>query len=243
VAERLCLFPAAPSALAVTSVTPPSKTSPAARAGKPSGYRTSTGKRAWIIFASRMTAFSETARDAAWIARLRANEEQALREIMEAHFDDVAGLAWQYVRSPDVARDIAQEAFIRCWEQRHRLRADTSLRPYLFRVARNRGLDLLRQDARAASLERKMLAEYAAGTSQAVNEGVARLEADEFRLLIRKVAATLTPQVREILLLYFEQALAPIEIASMLQLAPSTVYTQLRKGLQVYARALTGRWP
>src|SRR5690349_19366204 len=121
-----------------------------------------------------MTAYNETARDAVWIARLRANDEQAFREIMEAYFDDVAGLAWQYVRSPDVARDVAQETFIRCWEQRHRLRADTFLRPYLFRIARNRALDLLRADARAVNLEREVLAEYAAGAPQADNEGEAR---------------------------------------------------------------------
>ena len=184
-----------------------------------------------------------TARDAAWIARLRIDDEHALREIMEAYFDDIAELAWQYVRSPDVARDVAQETFIRCWDHRHRLRADTALRPYLSRVARNRALDLLRGDARAANLEQQIMAEYAAGTPQAANDGVARLEADECRLLIRQVAATLTPRVREILLLYFEQALDPTEIASVLQLAPSTVYTQLRKGLRVYVRVLRGRWP
>jgi len=61
--------------------------------------------------------------------------------------------------------------------------------------------------------------------------------------LIRNVAATLTPRVREIMLLYFEQSLDPVEIATMLRLTPSTVYTQLRKGLRVYVRALTGRWP
>ena len=190
-----------------------------------------------------MTAFSAPARDAAWVARLRADDERALQEMMEAHFDDIAELAWQYVRSPDVARDIAQETFIRCWEQRHRLRADTSLRPYLSRIARNRALDLLRADARAANLERKVMAEYAASASPTDNDGAARLEADEFRLLIRKVGATLPPRVREILLLYFEQALDPAEIASILRLAPSTVYACLRKGLRVYVRALTGRWP
>jgi len=190
-----------------------------------------------------MPALNTTAHDAAWIRRLRADDERALREIMEAYFDDIAELAWQYVRSPDVARDVAQEAFIRCWEHRHQLRADTTLRPYLSRVARNRALDLLREDARAAKLEQQIMAEYATSASQADNEGVARLEADEFRLLIRQVAATLTPRVREILLLYFEQALDPTEIASMLQLAPGTVYAQLRKGLHVYVRALRGWWP
>jgi len=87
------------------------------------------------------------------------------------------------------------------------------------------------------------MAEYATGTLQADNEGVARLEADDVRGLIRKVAATLTPRVREVLLLYFEQALDPTEIATVLDVAPGTVYSQLRKGLQVYTQALTGRWP
>ena len=112
-----------------------------------------------------MTSRSGMERDATWIARLRAGDECALREVMEAHFDDIAALALQYVRSPDVARDVAQETFIRCWDQRHRLSADTRLRAYLGRVARNRALDLLRQEARAANLELKVMSEYAAGAA------------------------------------------------------------------------------
>ena len=56
----------------------------------------------------------------------RADDEGALREIMEAHFDDIAALALQYVRSMDLARDVAQETFIRFWDHRHRLAAEAA---------------------------------------------------------------------------------------------------------------------
>jgi RNA polymerase sigma-70 factor (ECF subfamily) len=190
-----------------------------------------------------MTSSNVADRDAQWIARLRDDDEGALRDVMDAHFDDIAALAFRYVHSRDLARDIAQETFIRFWDQRHHLTADTAVRPYLARVARNRALDILRQDTHAADLEQRIASGYVGAGSYSNNEGMTQVEADEFHMLVRAIADTLTPRVREVLLLYFEEQLEPAEIASVLGVAPKTVYNQLHTALQVYAKALVGRWP
>jgi len=162
---------------------------------------------------------------------------------MEQHFDAIAALAYRYVPSRDLARDIAQETFIKLWEHRQQLALDTTLRAYLSRVARNRAIDTLRHDTRTASLEQRLTGEYADASSSNVNLGEGEVERDEFHRLVHAVAATLTPRVREVLLLYFDDQLDPTEIAAVLGVAPKTVYAQLRTALRIYADALAGRWP
>jgi len=181
--------------------------------------------------------------DAELVQRLRAGDEGALAFVIDREFDDVADFAFHIVRREALARDIAQDTFVRCWERCGSLTPDTTIRGYLFRVARNLALDALRRDAREGRLEREVANIYAVHGAYADNEGVARAEYHELRALLDQVAVTLTPRVREVLLLYLDQQLTPAEIAEAMETAPTTVYKQLRAGLARYVDALAGRWP
>lgn len=171
------------------------------------------------------------------IARLRADDQSALRELMQAEYRRVVAIAQHYVRTPDLARDVAQDVFISLWERRHSLRDDTRLGPYLRRAAHNLALKLLARDASAARLERSLLREYDVLHPHDDNLGVTATEAAEFNAQVRAVLATLTPRVREIMLLYHEHGLEPTEIAEFLGIAPPTVYVTLRKAMHALQRA------
>src|SRR5690349_14372169 len=97
---------------------------------------------------------------AALVARLHADDERALSDLMDTQYDDVVALAYHYVRTSDVARDIAQDVFISVWERRRQLRADGNIPAYLRRATRNLALTLLARDASAARLEDSLLREY-----------------------------------------------------------------------------------
>jgi len=197
----------------------------------------------WYETADVMTLSHSPIRDAEWIVRLRAGDETALREIMETHFAPIASLALRYVHSRDLASDVAQDAFIRLWEHREGLAPDTSIRAYLSRIARNRAVDMLRHDAHLERMEQRITNDYITLVSHSENHGSENVEHDEFHALVHAVADTLTPRVREVLLLYYDEQLNPGEIAEVLGVAPKTVYAQLRTALHVYTRALIGRWP
>jgi len=197
----------------------------------------------WYETTDVVTPSHSPIRDAEWLVRLRAGDETALREIMETHFAPIASLALRYVHSRDLASDVAQDAFIRLWEYRGGLAPDTSIRAYLSRIARNRAVDMLRHDAHLERLEQRVTDEYLTSVSHTRNHGSENVEQDEFHALVHAVANTLTPRVREVLLLYYDEQLTPGEIADVLGVAPKTVYAQLRTALQVYTRALVGRWP
>jgi RNA polymerase sigma-70 factor (ECF subfamily) len=175
------------------------------------------------------------------IVRLRADDERALEEAMRAYLTDVAAVAFTYVRNSDTAADVAQDVFIRVWERRHALDPSGRLLHYLRRAARNTALKVLERDAAAARLAAALLREYAVLPHHAGNAGLSAVEAQEFNRQVREALVALPPRVREIVLLSHERAMTPGEIATLLGVAPQTVYNQLGRAMKTLARALRPR--
>ncbi len=175
-----------------------------------------------------MTPDDFTHSNAALIEKLRAGDESALRIAMDRYFGDIIAIAFHYVGTSDVANDIAQDVFIQVWQNRERLDSTGNLGHYLRRAARNRSLKVLRHEAAVARLEQAVVREYEISHTQSQVNGTHQLETEEFVQQVRAVFGTLSPRVREIALLYHEGGLEPAEIATMLGIAPQTVYNQLQ---------------
>jgi RNA polymerase sigma-70 factor (ECF subfamily) len=179
-------------------------------------------------------------RDTILLARLRNDDERALDELLEAHFDDVASLAFHYVHTRDIAREIAQDAFIRLWEHRHTFEPRADVIHFLRRVAYRRALEVLRHTSRVTRLETRVADESALLMAHAANDGAAAVQRDEFDQKVRRVAAALSPRVREVFFLYYERGFEPGEIALFLDVAPRTIYNQLRTAMQHFTREFAG---
>jgi RNA polymerase sigma-70 factor (ECF subfamily) len=187
-----------------------------------------------------MPTFGTPEWEAALVARLQADDETALRELMDAYFDTVAEVAFRYVRTTDAARDVAQDLFIRLWERRLLLEPTGQLVHYLRRAARNAALDVLDRDAAAARLAQKLASEYELIRPYNENMGANEVDTDELNQALHRAVEGLSPRVREVVLLHIEQGLEPGEIAQLLGTAPRTVYNQLRKAMQHVTDALSG---
>ncbi|HXC24637.1 MAG TPA: sigma-70 family RNA polymerase sigma factor [Gemmatimonadaceae bacterium] len=181
--------------------------------------------------------------EASIITRLQASDETALRELMQAYFDNVADVAFRYVRTVDGARDVAQDVFIRLWERRLSLVPSGHIIHYLRRAARNAALDALDRDASANRLAESLQYESDLIRPQAENLGISAVEADELHQAVRDAMRALTPRVREVALLYLEQGLEPGEIAQLLGVAPRTVYNQLRTAMRTVGETMSGWRP
>jgi len=178
----------------------------------------------------------EPGAEAALLTRLRANDEAALREVMALHTVSVLRVAYHYLRHEELAYEVAQDVFVAIWNRRHVLDERTPIVHYLRRAARNRALNVLKHNTAQARLAEKVALEGDAAATQ--NQGPLALRAAEVDTIVRRIVSTLTPRVREVLLLYYERGLEPGEIAETLGIAPRTVYGQLRTALRKLAEAL-----
>lgn len=80
--------------------------------------------------------------------------QAAFAELVARHLDLVYSAARRQVRSPDLAAEVAQTAFLALARHAHRLKADTSLAAWLYVVTRRAALDVLRRESRHQARER-----------------------------------------------------------------------------------------
>jgi RNA polymerase sigma factor (sigma-70 family) len=78
----------------------------------------------------------------------RHNAEDAFEEIVRRHLGLVYSAALRQVRSPQLAEDVAQSAFLKLARHARELAPDTVVTAWLYQVTRREGIDAVRREAR-----------------------------------------------------------------------------------------------
>ncbi len=141
--------------------------------------------------------------EAALIRAAQKGDAGAFEELVQAHDQGVLRLALNLLRSPEDARDVYQEAFLRVHRNLDSFRFDCSFQTWLYRIVTNLCLDQLRK--RKVRREESAVVETAGGLKDRA-EGMAdeRVEGDPQRRLLslqlgRRIGDTLsgmTPRER-----------------------------------------------
>jgi RNA polymerase sigma-70 factor (ECF subfamily) len=131
----------------------------------------------------------------------------------------------------EAARDLVQDTFLTVFERRGELRGLRSFRGWLFTLARNRCLTLLRTRQTRSRLE----ATLESGATGGVPEALEAREEGEF---VRRAIAGMRPEFREVLVLREYQELSYREIAEITESTESAVKTRLFRARQALHEAL-----
>ena len=159
---------------------------------------------------------------AAVLARARQGDSDAFRVLVERHSRAVFRLAYRMTGNEQDAEDVVQEAFLRAYRQLGRFEARANFGTWLYRIAANCSVDLMRarqsrhDQSRAESLE---IVETAAATGDHGPETLA-----ESAEIGRRVAAALddlSPLERAAFTLRHYEGRSIQEISSMLGLGVS----------------------
>ena len=86
--------------------------------------------------------------DAAVVARVRAGDREAFRVLVDRHARTIFRLACRMTGSEHDADDVVQETFLRAYRQIGRFESRANFGTWLYRIAVNCSLDLLRQRPR-----------------------------------------------------------------------------------------------
>ncbi|HLX43659.1 MAG TPA: sigma-70 family RNA polymerase sigma factor [Bryobacteraceae bacterium] len=82
------------------------------------------------------------------VARVRAGDEDAYRLLVDRHSRSVFRLAFRMTGNEQDSEDVVQETFLRAYKQLHRWEARSSFSTWLYRIAANYSLDLVRRRKR-----------------------------------------------------------------------------------------------
>jgi len=100
--------------------------------------------------------------DSVAVARVKAGDGDAYRVLVDRHTRSVFRLAYRMTGNEQDSEDVVQETFLRAYKQLHRYEARASFATWLYRIAANYSLDLVRR--------RKRHGEVALGESAETNE-------------------------------------------------------------------------
>src|SRR5208283_5859166 len=86
--------------------------------------------------------------DSVAIARVKAGDGDAYRALVERHSRSVFRLAYRMTGNEQDAEDVVQETFLRAYKQLSHYESRSSFATWLYRIASNYSLDLIRMRKR-----------------------------------------------------------------------------------------------
>jgi len=82
------------------------------------------------------------------VSRAQNGDRNAFSELVRANAKGVLGVVYRMCGDVQLAEDAAQETFIQAWLKLPSYRPQTSLRNWLYRIAVNNAIDMLRKEKR-----------------------------------------------------------------------------------------------
>jgi RNA polymerase sigma-70 factor (ECF subfamily) len=173
------------------------------------------------------------------VTRLRSGDVEAVAALMERYQHRLYRYLLRLVRQPATAEDLFQQTWLRVMERIRNYDPQRSFEGWLFALAHNLAIDLLRRD-RMESLDEPL----PSGDSRLdVLEGAGpgaleQLLAQERAGRLAESIGELPVVFREVLTLRFEEEMRLEEIAAVLALPLGTVKTRLHRALKHLRKSL-----
>jgi RNA polymerase sigma-70 factor, ECF subfamily len=164
------------------------------------------------------------------ICRAQSGDREAFGELVRFYHEGMVNMVYRMCGDPSLADDAAQMAFIRAWEHLADYQPRFAFRNWLYRIAVNAALDLLRREKPAEDFDALALA----SNSERVEAQIEKKQRNE---LVRRAVLALPAASRAVLVLREYEGLSYQEIAQVLDIPNGTVMSRLS-----YARTRLAEW-
>jgi RNA polymerase sigma-70 factor (ECF subfamily) len=161
------------------------------------------------------------------IQRAKNGDPRAFGVLVERYQRRVTGVAFAVVHNQEDALELAQETFIRAYENIAGFESRSSFSTWLYRIAANLAIDFRRREGRHTVLRgddaENELSRIPSNRGDSFNEASRR----ELSARIREALKELTPEHRAVILLREVEGLSYDEISEVLQCPRGTVMSRL----------------
>jgi len=169
-------------------------------------------------------------RESELVRKARSGDRDAFGALFAAYRDKVASIACRYVRDPEAALDIVQEAFLKAFKNIAEFKGDSLFYTWLTRIAINLAIDATRKrrDSRVIPFDNYVeggeIRPMKAPTER--NPGDAAV-AGEFEAALKDAIEKLGEHHRKVFLLHAVEDMAYKDIAAALGISIGTVMSRL----------------
>jgi RNA polymerase sigma-70 factor (ECF subfamily) len=173
--------------------------------------------------------------EAQLLLRLSAGDQDAFREIFELHWDQIHAVGLKILKSPELAKDLAQDTFMKVWSNREQLREVRNFRAYLNVLSRNLAIDLLRKKVFTVENEDYLVAYF---SEEAVGP-TEDAEYKELKQLLHEAVDHLPPQMQQVFRLSRFEGLSHAEIAARMNITRVTSKSYMVRALAAVRKYLS----
>ena len=172
--------------------------------------------------------FISQANERELVTKAQSGDRNAFSELVRIHAQGVLNVIYRMCGNMQVAEDAAQETFIQAWLKLQSYRPQASLKNWLYRIAINTAIDMLRKEKRILPGEIEDL------NLRDSEPGLEMIAANSERAEVVQAAVLALPDAsRAVLVLREFEGLSYQEIAESLEIPVGTVMSRLN-----YARKL-----
>ncbi|MEM9777371.1 MAG: sigma-70 family RNA polymerase sigma factor [Chloroflexota bacterium] len=167
------------------------------------------------------------------LQRIVAQDEAALRQLMDRYKNRLMGVAFKVLYSRELAEEVVMDVFVRVWERGSTFKPDRgNVRGWLMQMTRNRSIDYLRKVGRRVDDE-------AVGWTD-VHDNVIPASGDDpeksaqhgyLAKEVRAALAELSEEQQRVLSLAYFGGMSNSEIAAETGIPLGTVKTRIRRGM------------
>jgi RNA polymerase sigma-70 factor (family 1) len=168
---------------------------------------------------------------------LISGQEKAFDELYDRYRDKLYTIAYNRVRSREVAEELIQEVLADLWEKRHSLKLQSSFAAYITTALKYTVLDYIRSQKRKETFYQAILRQPSPPGTNVENEYLFT----ELREHIEQGINQLPEQSRRVFRLSREQSYSVNEISQALQISPNTVKYHIAyalKALRIHLKHL-----
>ncbi|ADV42811.1 RNA polymerase sigma-70 factor [Bacteroides helcogenes] len=157
---------------------------------------------------------------------LRSGDERAFKLLFDTYFVPLCRFMKLYLKDETLIEEIALDIFMYIWTNRENFTIRLTIKAYLFQAARNRCLNVLRDNKQTCPVD-----EFCETLSDSHTID-ADMEAKELNRLVEEAVCSLPDKCREVFRQSRQENLTNKEIAEKTQTSVKTVEAQITKALK-----------
>ncbi|MYL49973.1 sigma-70 family RNA polymerase sigma factor [Halobacillus litoralis] len=167
----------------------------------------------------------------------RSTDKEILVDLMESYGGMVVRIAFTYVKDQQLAEDLAQDVFIRCYQHLHTFEHRSSYKTWVYRITINHCKDHVRSWSFRNLIPFEPMKMEKGKETTSISDQI--LKEEENQVLFQKVLK-LSVKLREVIIFYYYEELSVEEVAELLGVNVNTVKTRLHRARNSLKRMLKG---
>jgi RNA polymerase sigma-70 factor, ECF subfamily len=160
---------------------------------------------------------------------LKNGDILAFDQVYELYSHKLFSFIFKILKNEAEVDDIVQEVFVKIWESRNKLEDYKLLNSYIFTIAYNNSIDLIRKRISNNNYLEHLKNSATINFTPSI---IGQIEFNELNIQVEKLIANLPERQKQVYLLHREEGLTYPEIAEKMGISKNTVENHMVKALK-----------